>query len=231
MSVAELAEVLQIDHSSVFRLVKTLQSRGFVAQDFGRRSYVLGPAIWRLSEQTTWIQNLVQMCRERLMRLAAETGETAHVAVLQGRETLIVDNELGDRPISVAVHKGSTGLLHCTSLGKALLVDHSRKQLGRLLGQEPLPAMTRDTITSLDRLAEECKKTRRRGYSVDDEEYHRGIRCVGAPIRDGTGAVVAGISLSAPIDRMPVSRFRHFGKTVMAAAADISEELGYTTDR
>ena len=231
VSIARLADTLQIDHSSVFRLVKTLQGRGFLAHDLGHRSYVLGPAIWRLSEQCTWIQNLVQMCRERLMKLADDTGETAHVAVLQGKETLIVDNEMGDRPIGVAVHKGSSGLLHCTSLGKALLMDFSKEQLRRLVGQEPFQAMTRKTITSFDGLANELRKTRRRGYAVDDEEFHRGIRCVGAPIRDGTENVVAGLSLSAPVDRIPRSRFKQFGEMVMRAAADISEELGYTSDR
>jgi IclR family acetate operon transcriptional repressor len=230
VSIARLAETLQIDHSSVFRLVKTLEGRGFVAHDIGHRSYVLGPAVWRLSEQSTWIQNLVDMCRERLMKLAEDTGETAHIAVLQGKESLIVDNEMGNRAIGVAIHKGTSGLLHCLSVAKALMVDFDREQLSRLLGQEPFPAMTRNTITSLDGMVDEIRKTKRRGYAVDDEEYHRGIRCLGAPIRDGTNNIVAGISISAPVDRLPRGRFKEVGEVVMRAAADISEKLGCTPD-
>lgn len=231
VSIARLADILQIDQSSVFRLVKTLEGRGFVAHDFGNRSYVLGPAVWRLSEQSTWIQNLVDMCRERLMKLAKDTGETAHIGVLLGKETLIVDNEMGDRTIGVAVHKGSSGLLHCLSVSKALLVDFDKAQLARVLGQEPFRAMTRNTITTLDGMVAELTITRSRGYAVDDEEYHRGIRCIGAPIRDGSDKVVAGISISAPVDRLQRSQFQEFGEVVMRAAADISEELGYTPDR
>ena len=108
---AELADLLAIDHSSAFRLANTLKRRGFLACPGGRTDYVLGPAIWRLSRQYDWSNMLVRVCHEHLKRLAGEAGETAHLAVREGRQALFVDHATSNQVILVS---GPVSYTHLT---------------------------------------------------------------------------------------------------------------------
>ena len=77
------------------------------------------------------------------------------------------------------------------------------------------------------RLANACRQCREWGFVVDDEEFHDRVCCIASPIRDASGAVVASVGISAPADRLPKRRWKGVGRGVMAAAAEVSEKLGY----
>jgi IclR family acetate operon transcriptional repressor len=226
VTTAEVAGLLAIDHSSAFRLANTLKRRGFLACPGGRTDYVLGPAIWRLSRQYDWSNMLVRVCRDHLKRLAGEAGETAHLAVREGGQALFVDHVTANHVIVVSGQTGESVPLHCTAHGKALLADFDRPQLEALFGDAPLTASAGDVKISLDKLAAICHRTKARGYATDDEEYHAGIRCVAAPIRDKDGAVIASIGISTPSTRFPAERFRPGGELASKVAREISSILG-----
>jgi IclR family acetate operon transcriptional repressor len=226
VATAEVAELLAIDHSSAFRLANTLKRRGFLACPGGRTEYVLGPAIWRLSRQYDWSDMLVRVCHEHLKRLAAEAGETAHLAVREGRQALFVDHVTTNHVIQISGQTGESVPLYCTAHGKALLADFERPQLEALFGATPLTARAGDAVASLDRLAEICRRTRAQGFATDDEEFHEGIRCVAAPVRDKDGVVIASIGISTPSARFPERRFRAGGELAAKVAREISDVLG-----
>jgi IclR family acetate operon transcriptional repressor len=226
VTTAEVAALLAIDHSSAFRLANTLKRRGFLACPGGRTDYVLGPAIWRLARQYDWSNMLVRVCREHLKRLAGEAGETAHLAVREGRQALFVDHVTAKHVIVVSGQTGESVPLHCTAHGRALLADFEKPQLEALLGDKPLAAGNGNGSISLDKLAGICQRTRAQGYATDDEEFHEGIRCVAAPIRDKDGAVIASIGISTPSARFPEQRFRIDGELASKVAGEISEILG-----
>jgi IclR family acetate operon transcriptional repressor len=226
VATAELADLLAIDHSSAFRLANTLKRRGFLACPAGRTDYVLGPAIWRLSRQYDWSNMLVRVCHEHLKRLAGEAGETAHLAVREGRQALFVDHVTANHVIVVSGQTGESVPLHSTAHGKALLADFDGPQLEALFGATRLTAGAGKAIVSLGGLAEVCRQTQALGYATDDEEYHEGIRCVAAPIRDKDGAVIASIGISTPSTRFPAERFRSGGELASKVAREISEVLG-----
>jgi IclR family acetate operon transcriptional repressor len=226
VSTAELADLLAIDHSSAFRLANTLKRRGFLACPGGRTEYVLGPAIWRLSRQYDWSNMLVRVCREHLKRLAGEAGETAHLAVRESRQALFVDHVTTNHVIFVSGQTGESVPLHCTAHGRALLADFEKSQLKALFGAAQLTAGDGKSAVSLDRLAEVCHRTKERGYATDDEEFHEGIRCVAAPIRDKDGVVIASIGISAPSARFPDQRFGAGGELASKVAREISDVLG-----
>ena len=122
--IGQLAELLAIDRSSVFRLANTLRRRGFLANPVGRKEYVLGPSIWRLSRKYGWNNLLIALCHQRVRELAVSTGETSHLAVRDGRQVLFIDHEAA--PHQVILVSGRTGEhmpLYCTAHGKALLSD------------------------------------------------------------------------------------------------------------
>lgn len=222
---SELTVVLKIDQSSVYRLANTLKRRGFLAQVQG--GYVLGASSWRLANAFHWSSSLRELAREHLVVLAAEVGETAHISIRVGRQSLSVHDELTHKPVAVVLRPGRSEPLHSTAMGKALLADFDLPQLQELFGAEPLPAFTPRTICSLPELAEECRRTRERGFAMDDREMFETIRCVAAPLRDSSGEVIAAISVTAPIERLPLNKRPELGQQTLRIALEISAKLGY----
>jgi len=225
VSLADLTGAFQIDRSNVYRLANTLVLRGFLAQLPGSKEYVLGPAIGRLSSRFQWPK---QVAREQVLALAAATGETTHLAILEGVQAFLLDHELCGQPVGVSASSGHCEPLHATAVGKALIVDYDEAQLLTLFGGDVLPRWTKRTVLSVAELARECRRCRERGFAVDDEEYHQHVCCIASPIRDASGAVVASIGISAPADRLPKRRWKGVGRDVIATAGQVSEKLGYS---
>lgn len=227
VSLAELASLLEIDRSSAYRLANTLRRRGFLAQQADSKQYLLGSAVWRLASHFRFRDVIAQTARPYIDRLAAETGETTHLAILEGTTAVLIDHQLSGQAVGVSAGSGFSVPLHCTSIGKALIADLDSRQLVQLLGRGPLPALTKRTIVDIETLAEDCRRSRRRGYSLDDEENHAGVRCVGAALRDASGEVIAAIGVSAPAERLPRPQIAAVGRRVQAIAAELSAKLGF----
>ena len=129
---------------------------------------------------------LISICRESVKALALRTGETAHLAVREGRQVFFIDHHAcGDQGVIVAGQTGKLMPLHCTAHGKALLADFGLAELKALYGTTPLERYTVRTSVTLPELAEVCSSVRAKGFSADDGEYLEDVRCVAAPVRDG----------------------------------------------
>jgi len=224
---ARLTEILGIDPSSVFRLANTLKRRGFLANPNGRKHYVLGPAIWRLSREYDWSGMLISVCRDAVRALATRTGETAHLAVRDGREVFFIDHHAsGDQGIIVPGQTGKRMPLHCTAHGKSLLADFGLAELKALYGSTPLERYTPRTCVLLPDLAKACASVRADGFSMDDREYLEDVSCVAAPIRDRGGVVIGSIGVSAPVTRMIEPRRSVMAQHVCDTAQHINALLG-----
>jgi IclR family acetate operon transcriptional repressor len=230
VNLSQLAAMLGIDRSSAFRLANTLKRRGFLANPSAGRDYVLGPSVWRLSRQYDWSNMLALVAHEALKALAAETNETAHLAVREGRKALFIDHITSSHVISISGQTGELVPLYCTSHGKALLSDFEERNLIDLFGAKPLKAYTRNTIQTIRSLAAECRSIREKGFASDEAEYLEGVRCLAAPIRDRDGAVIASIGISAPASRFPKERERELAARVVAVAVQVAEMVGATED-
>ena len=226
VSLNDLTEVLEIDRSSVFRLANTLKRRGFLATPSSGKDYILGTSVWRIANKYDWSRMLATVGREQLVSLAREMNETAHLAIRESDRALFVDHSGAAQVIAISGQTGEYMPLHCTSHGKALLVDFDEERLRGLFGKDPLPRMTKQTIVSVAALAENCRQIRKRGYAIDEEEFVEGVRCVAAPIRDQQGTVVASIGISVPATRFPQKREQEYGLRVLDAANQIGELLG-----
>jgi IclR family acetate operon transcriptional repressor len=222
----QLTDLLGIDRSSVFRLANTLRRRGFLANPSGRKDYILGPSIWRLSRSHDWSDMLITFSHEHLKKLAAKTGETTHLAVREGRQAFFVDHFSATRQlIMVSGQVGEFVPLYCTAHGKALLADFGIEELKTTFGPGPFQGFTPTTITTLKALAKECARIKATGYAVDEEEYVEGVRCLAAPVRDRDGTVIASVGISAPIARFPHDRDATAGRQVCEIAAEITAIL------
>ncbi len=223
---ANLTGVLGIDPSSVFRLANTLKRRGFLANPNGRKHYVLGPAVWRLSREYDWSRMLISISHEAVKTLAMRTGETAHLAVREGREVFFIDHYAsGDQGVIVAGQTGKLMPLHCTAHGKALLADFGLAELKALYGTTPLERYTEQTSVSLPELAKACSIVRAKGFSADAGEYLEDVRCVAAPVRDRGGLVIGSVGVSAPATRMAGGRDSVMARHVRDTAEHINALL------
>jgi IclR family acetate operon transcriptional repressor len=221
----QLTELLGINQSSVFRLANTLKRRGFLANPNGRKSYVLGPSIWRMSRNYEWSGMLISICHDHIKALSHKTGETAHLAVREGRQALFVDHHASTKQIVVSGRTGEFMPLYCTAHGKALLSDFALAELKTLFGSTPLKTFTPRTIATLPQLEKACAKIRADGYATDEAEYLGEVRCLAAPIRDQDGHTIASIGISAPASRFPKSRVPTYARLVRQTAADVNAAL------
>jgi IclR family transcriptional regulator, acetate operon repressor len=225
VSLADLTSVLGIDRSSVFRLANTLKRRGFLAYPTGRKDYILGPTLWRLSHLYDWGTMLIRVSHEHLKQLASQTNETAHLAIREGKHALFIDHATANHVISVSGQTGEMVPLYCTAHGKALLADLSLQELESLLGPGPLRGYTNRTISAVPQLATVCAQIKAQHFATDDGEFQEGIRCVAAPIRAESGMIIGSIGISAPLQRFPEERYQVGGEQVRAVAKQISAQL------
>jgi len=225
VSLAELTNLVGIDRSSVFRLAFTLKRRGFLAYPAGRKDFILGPTLWRLSHRYDWGTMLIRVSQEYVKQLAKRTNETVHLAIREGRNALFIDHAAANHVIAVSGQTGEMVPLHCTAHGKALLAGLDREALDHIFGNAPLGVYTRQTIGTIADLARTCAEIHQQGYATDDAEYREGLRCVAAPIRAQKGMVVGSIGISAPLERFPIERYTECGEQVRAIADEISARL------
>jgi IclR family transcriptional regulator, KDG regulon repressor len=227
LTVSAMSERLGLARSSMHGLVRTLQARGYLMQNGGRRFH-LGVRLIELGLNVVDRLELRSAARGPLERLVAATHDTALLVVPDGGELLYVDKILSDaRDVRTDPRVSSRSPLHCSSLGKALLAaldDESVKEILQMIGLE---RTTEFSITDLDDLLADLARTRVRGYSVDRQEAVVGVWCVGAPVRDHTGRSIAAISLSTIKDFFDAERT---GPKVAAAAVDISQAMGWKGD-
>lgn len=221
IAIAQLREVLGIDRSSVYRLANTLRRRGFLSNAEDGTDYTIGPMVWRLFWDYDW-SVLVNACRPYLKALANRTGETAHLAVCEGTQTLFIDHQSAQKQVvSVSGQTGEFKPMYCTAHGKAMLADYGVPELRALFGSVTFEAYTATTITSVDRLAEACAEIQKCGYAVDDAEYQNNVRCLAVPIRDKDGIAVASVGISAPMARFSTERIPIVAKQVIESARQL----------
>jgi DNA-binding IclR family transcriptional regulator len=230
LTFAQLARFFDFPKSSVHTLVLTLEREGYLQRDDATGRYMTGRKLVHIAGMT--LDGLV--VRERaaplLRTLVADTGMTAHLAVLDRHEVTVVAKV--DRP---GVHRIATWVgkrmdVHCTSLGKCLVAHLPDEQVDRLINDRGLLRHNEHTIVSPERLKQELARTRALGYAVDDEEEELGGRCVGAPVWDRDGRVVAAVSVAGGIDQITADTLATIAAQVMAAAMAISKELGYRAE-
>src|SRR5215471_875170 len=156
VSLTELTNLVGIDRSSVFRLANTLKRRGFLAYPAGRKDFILGPTLWRLSHRYDWGSMLIRVSQEHVKQLARKTNETVHLAIREGRNALFIDHAAANHVIAVSGQTGEMVPLHCTAHGKALLAGLDRAELRRIFGDTSLGIYTRQTTATIADLATKC---------------------------------------------------------------------------
>jgi DNA-binding IclR family transcriptional regulator len=228
LRVSDVAKVTGLGLSTASRLLATCEAAGFVDRDPVSGLYRLGLDMVSLGGAVLNNHPVHREARQCAQNLAAELGLGANVAVRRGDRLFYLLNFEGRQAPRAFVLAGQRNPLHATGLGKTLLSGLTATQRRELLPDDSLIPYTSHTITSHEALDAEIAKTLARGYASEHEELAHGRACVAAAIRDSTGGVVAGLSVSGPLSAIDLARREsELARAVIEAADSISIGLGY----
>jgi IclR family acetate operon transcriptional repressor len=225
-TLTELSGRTRINISTCHHLLATLVKRGFVTKWPARRGYALGGRILQLSQACLQV-DLPRRAEPFIERINSATGETVHLAARQGDHlaTLLT------REARHAVRVDTAGLgvseaAHASATGKAMLAWLPEDEIRRIVTTSGMKKFTPNTITDFVALIEELRLVRRRGFAIDREEFQPGVICIGAAIRNHSGAVVGAISASTPTMRASEEHLARMREAVVSATRALSAELG-----
>lgn len=227
LGVSELAARLGIAKSTVHRLLSTLTIDGLIERSSVPGRYRLGLKLYELGSIAAEHLDLHDVVAGPIEELRNRTGETVHVAILDGAEVVYIARRESAQTLRLFSRVGHRNHAHCTSTGKVLLANLPPETRRELLDAAGLPAHTAFTITDRGRLEEELETVRRRGWAENVNESEMGVSSVAAPIRDAAGRVVAAISVAGPGPRFTPETVRRFAADAMRTAEGISARLGY----
>jgi DNA-binding IclR family transcriptional regulator len=225
MTLAELSKILNLNRSTVHRLASALVDRGYLKLT-PREGYTLSAKLLELGYAARQQISLPRVARPHLERLAELTGDTVHLGILDGNKALYLDKLPGRRRIEISSRVGERHPLCVTGLGKALLLDRSQDEWRDLFFTER--GMGAQSASAFHAWLKGMQRYQTDGYSFDLEENEDRIRCVGAPVRDATGKIVAAISVASVSQYMDDQRMIDLSSTVRETAEAISQDLGFT---
>lgn len=228
MGVTELAVRLGLHKSTAHRILMVLEGSRYVSKDSASGKYQLGTRLMELGQSALSRLDVYEVARPHLRKLVAETGETAHMGVVRDGEVVSLVYVQSSQTLTTPSTVGARTPLYCSSIGKSILAFLPPAEIDEYLRGRALKPQTPATITSAKAFREELAVVRRQGYSLDDEEREPGLRCVGAPVRDSSGQVVAAISIAGPVFRITKDRLFELSSRVMFTAAQISVALGHS---
>lgn len=227
ISIKKITEDTGLPKSTVYRLLDNLQNRNYAFCDHNG-NYRLGYQFLIMSQ---WVEKefeIKHLAKEYLHSLNEFTKETVHLAILQKNRVLYVDTVESPYASRLVVKLGTTNAVHCTALGKALLSHYKDDHILEILKEEGMDKRTEYTLTDPAAYLKEIQEVRKSGYALDRQECELEGRCIGAPIYDKAGNVVAAISISGISTRFSLEFIE---KEVVSKLVDstlrISRILGY----
>jgi len=232
LGVTELSLLLDLHKNNVFRILATLEMKGYIEQGpggsyrIGVRCFELGKAFGRSHG------DLVRTATPVLDALATETGETVHLGVLRDFEVVHLAGREAGQLVRVGSRVGRRLPAHCTALGKILLGcggEPTLREYARWLGEAAPHGLTPATIADRDKLFEHLQGVGVRGVAVDVGECDEGLLCAAGPVYDETGALVAALSISVPAFRGHAATLEgSLGPPVVEACGRLSALLGHS---
>jgi DNA-binding IclR family transcriptional regulator len=224
--VSEIARSLGLSKASAHALLCSLAEGGLLHRTPEGR-YRLGWRVVHLNRILSQTAPLRSVARPVMEDLSRTYGETVHLAVLERGRVLYLDKTQGNRAIQVNItREGAYLYAHASSLGKVLLASLEEKEVREIAETHGLPRFTPNTITHLDELLSELEGVRARGVAYDIEEYVEELCCVGTPILNHAGQVVAALSFAVPAYRFKEMK-QAYRNVIAEAGRRISEALGF----
>lgn len=226
LGVTELSKRLKLHKNNVFRLLATLEARGYIEQNKANENYRLGIGCLRLGQRFMTQIGLLRQAHPVLQQVTKGSRETAFIAVMRNGAAVPLDAVEAEQPVRMVSRIGDALPLHCTAIGKVHLAfadDALRAAL-----PDSLPKFTEKTIVDRQALTQQLKKIGENGYAIDLGEHIEDVRSVAVPVRDYTRAVVAGLAISGPAYRLTQERLdKEVVPLMLKAGRELSARLGF----
>lgn len=226
LAISELAALLGVPKPTMHRIVRQLDAEGLLQREPNRRVYGPGPRLLNFALGAVCSSMRSAPRHAVLEALSAKVGETCNFGMMSGNAILYLDRVEASWPFGLKFESGSRVPLHCTSVGKLLLSAQPRRRRDELIRATTLPRYTENTITDPEILHRELDEIRKRGYSIDNQEFLAGVVCLAVPVRDNKGMICAGLAISAPHARMSVAESVAHLPVLLAAANQLAAHLG-----
>ncbi|HIS44862.1 MAG TPA: IclR family transcriptional regulator [Candidatus Scatomorpha merdigallinarum] len=208
LTAAKAAKALGVSRTAAFRILYTLEAKGYLTRT-EEGGYRLGIKLFSLGALAQTRMVLAGLVRPELSRLADETGETAHLATMDGPYHIVfVDKALGRLNLKMDTVLGDRRWAHQTATGKMLLSQKRPEQWEQYAAAARFERPTPNSIGTPEQLYNELRLTRERGWAIDNEESEEGLTCFAVALTDASGAAIAAISCSGPSTRMERNRER-----------------------
>jgi IclR family transcriptional regulator, KDG regulon repressor len=227
LGVTEIANQIDINKSSVYRILSTLVQYGYIEQDSETGRYKLGYKFLEVSSKLLESIDLRSEARPFLQELENVTNEVIHLVVYDQGEVVYIEKLEGNETLRMHSKVGKRAPMHCTSVGKAILAYLPSNVVVDILDRKGMPMHTDKTITNKDDFLQELIQVRKKGYALDLEENEYGITCIAVPIFDHLGKVAAAISISGPTMRMTDKRLVELQTHMIHIGKQISKRLGF----
>ncbi|PWJ85572.1 IclR family transcriptional regulator [Pseudaminobacter salicylatoxidans] len=226
LSLSEIAANSQLAASTAYRMLTTLESHGMVEFDKIEQLWSVGVETYRMGSAFLRRRKLFDRARIVMQDLMEKTGETANLGLAEEDCVVFVSQVETHQPIRAFFRPGTRTSFHASGIGKAILAHLPAERVATMVGRAKLESYTPKTLTDESALARDLSEIRSRGWSVDDEERHPGMRCVAAAIFNEFGEPVGGVSVSGPTVRVTPDRLAEIGPMVCAAAAEVTRMIG-----
>lgn len=221
----ELSKELDLNKSTVHRILNSLIYMGYAKQDENTLKYSLTFKIWDIANQVLTKIDIINVVKPYLKHLVELTGETVHLVQVDGINAVYIDKVESYRNSVRMVSKvGKSIPLYCSGVGKALLAEMKPDVVKRIWDNSEIYKFTAHTITDYSSLCERLQEVRKKGYSLDDEENELGVRCIATCIKDYTGKPKYAFSISAPISRMDDISIKELANKVLSTRKQIESE-------
>lgn len=227
-SLIELVELLQQPKSSLYRIILTLENKGFITRSDEDGKYCLGYKHLTITKNLLEKNTLRGSAIPEMNRLVDLYGDTVNLGVLADHQVLYLEIIEGTYALRMTDRVGSKAPIHATAMGKVIATFVKEETRAKLIEQMTMERITPHTITDKNKLLLELEQIRSQGYALDDQEIVEGARCIAAPIFDMFDRLVGSISLSGAIHRLSDEKILEMARTVKASANNISRKLGCT---
>jgi IclR family acetate operon transcriptional repressor len=225
LSMTQIVEKVGIHKSSVHRLLGTLEKKRFVERDPATGAYHLGIRLLQMAYLTLEQNNLRRMAAPFLRRLWEQHKETIHLAELDDVDVVFVDVIESQQRVKLAAAIGQRLPAFTTASGKAILACMPDESVWLIL-KRGMPRYTQRTLDSPEAFFEDLDRVRERGFALDEQELEDGISAVAAPILNVKGQPIAAVAIAGPAYRLTREQLLEIGPSVLAAARDITKEIG-----
>lgn len=226
ITVKQIAITLELPLATTYRIVKYLCNRGYLRGET-EGEYSLGPQFLYLTQVVTGQFDLISQAKPIMNALAAQTGQTAQLGILQDSGVVYIEQAFPSRPVNIVAALHTVIPVNLSASGKVLVAYLNPQEQAYFLQSAPLVMQTRRSIVDRETFQAELLAVRQQGYALDQEEYARGIGCAAAPIWDYRNQVIAAIGITGHIKDYndPQDLAQVVGRVTDAAQA-ISRRIG-----